>query len=225
MERAMEMIEDHTGFPMLWVEPLEAHLGWLPVTKIQFERFLCETADDRFGPRWYDEVLSLNPRTSPYAITSANYWQAFMTGLLPTEAESFVHWMGEEYRLPTLVEWNTAFTHLRGEERETPDWERALPRVDSRCRALLDGVGKISSAARPSGERHPLSEQMLLRSGVMEWVRLGSEEQAWGGMGEVTPSFAGLLFDPEAGEPHRPYHPENERISFYGFRLLRKEQR
>jgi Sulfatase-modifying factor enzyme 1 len=217
-----KIIQDRTGFPMIWVEPLAAHLGWLPVTKIQFEKFLCDTADGRFGPRWYDEVLSLNPRVSPGSITPSNYWRSFITGVLPSEADCFARWMGEEYHLPTLAEWDTAYQHLRRPGPTVPDWRRELQSPDARCLALLAGV---EAAAGGNGSERHRAERMLLRGGVMEWVELAGREPRWGGMGDVAGGLAGLLFDADAGRPHQPFHPESERIAFYGFRLLRKETR
>ncbi|MDP9120427.1 MAG: hypothetical protein M3O15_03520, partial [Acidobacteriota bacterium] len=76
-----------------------------------------------------------------------------------------------------------------------------------------------------AGEDPRLADQMLLRRGVMEWVDNRGGVQRWGGMGEVAPGLAGLLFDPAAGEPHLPLYPERERICFYGFRLLLEEER
>lgn len=222
----MELKQDRTGFPMLRVEPLDAYLGWLPVTKIQFEQFLCETADDRFGPRWYDEVLSLNPRIAPSGIQPSNYWRSLLTGVLPAEAECFARWMGEGYRLPTCEEWTTAFDHLRRAAPNRMEWERVLSGVAPRCLTLLDAMDQASTAAaREAGYERRLAEQMLLRLGVMEWVQVTSGEQRWGGMGEVAPGLAGLLFDPTMGEPHLLHYPDKERISFYGFRLLLEEER
>ncbi|MDP9122827.1 MAG: formylglycine-generating enzyme family protein, partial [Acidobacteriota bacterium] len=131
---APRLIQDRTGFPMLWLEPLDAYLGWYPVTKIQFEQFLCETADDRFGPRWYDEVLGLNPRVAPSAVEPASYWRSLLSGVLPAEAECFARWMGDRYRLPTCAEWADAFDHLRRTETQAVEWKRVLlDRASTRC--------------------------------------------------------------------------------------------
>lgn len=216
----MELSQDRTGFPLIRVGALD--LGWLPVTKIQFEQFLCETADARFGPRWYDELLSLNPRVAPHETEASNYWRSFVTGVLPEEAESFARWMGEDYCLPTLKEWNEAFDHLMRSEPLIIDWDEMLPHGSRRCRTLLDRVLKAAAAAaKESAYEQWRADQMLMRLGVLEWVEVPGG-QRWGGMGEVAPGLAGLLFDPTAGEPHRPYHPESERISFYGFRIVRR---
>ena len=52
---------DPTGFPLVWVEAIGAWMHWLPVSKLQFERFLRQAPDYPFQPAWYDHLLALNP--------------------------------------------------------------------------------------------------------------------------------------------------------------------
>ena len=65
-----KFILDKAGFPMIWVDkPLSAYIHWLPVTKIQFELFMCDSPSSDLSDAWYREVLSLNPRVSPKNVT------------------------------------------------------------------------------------------------------------------------------------------------------------
>lgn len=215
----MELIRDRTGFPLIRVGTLRKCIAWLPVTKIQLELFLCETADARFGPRWYDEILSLNPRISASELRSKNYWRAFATGLLPGETESYLRWLGDGYRLPTASEWLEIFDHLDHQEPRRVDWRSEPEGLDRRAVELLEALDESSGSSQPRS----LAEQMLLVGGVMEWVTIEAGGLRWGGMGEIPPGLGGLLFDPRGGVAHRPLHAERERIAHFGLRPLLEE--
>lgn len=215
----MELIQDRSGFPLVRIDPLDRYLAWLPVTKIQLELFLCETADGRFGPRWYDEILSLNPRSVASELHRHNYWRAFATGLLPLETGSYLRWLGDGYRLPTVDEWVQAFDFLDHQDPQRVEWRRELPDLKRRSVELLEAVDDYAGDSRPRS----LAEQMKLIGGVMEWVSIRDSDLQWGGMGEILPGLGGLLFDPRQGVAHRPLHAERERIAYFGLRPLMEE--
>jgi hypothetical protein len=219
--KTLALRPDPTGFPMIWVDSIGAWLHWLPVTKIQFEHFLCDAADRAFGISWYEEILRLNPRVTPSKISQANYWHALLTGIQPSEAQRFAFWCGDGYRLPTSEEWTEAYAALA-----------AMPVVDtsdlgdgdgrsSRITELLTNL-EVSSevAAEQMGYSRGLADQMLMRLGVLEWV---SARGRWGGKGEPFPGFCGSLLTPEDDTPVIPLNPENERLPAFGFRLLFNE--
>src|SRR5438128_864257 len=115
------VVLDPTGFPMIWVKDLGAHLHFLPVTKYQFEHFLCERFSAAFDQGWYAQLLALNGRVSPRRIEAGNYWKAFLTGALPAEAATFAEWCGEAdaggkavYQVPTPEEWFKAYQAFAG---------------------------------------------------------------------------------------------------------------
>src|SRR4051794_29027663 len=113
MENLKFRLDDRTGFPMLHLPELNGYLHWLPVTKIQFEYFICDEPDDHFGEQWYAEIRRQNPRVSPNDVRAENYWHAFLTGITPQEARRFARWSGADYALPTLDEWCTAWQTLK----------------------------------------------------------------------------------------------------------------
>jgi hypothetical protein len=212
---------DPTGFPMVQVGAIDAYMHWAPVTKIQFEYFLCAVPDSHFDANWYDEVLFLNPRVTPGEIRADNYWNAFLTGITPSEARRFARWFGPEYTIPTLEDWFVAYSALK-----------ALPPVPS---SVVDNMGdlherirtvlvRLDTASRMAmenlGYERTLADQMLLRWGVMEWVECTDRRFEWGGMGRTLRSFYGGLFNPDSGQPSIPTNPDTERLYPYGFRLV-----
>lgn len=212
---------DPVGFPMIWVPDIRVFVHCLPVTKMQFEQFLCDARDGHFGARWYDEALQLNPRTTARRIWKGNYWNAFLTGILPAEAERFAAWCGDGYRLLEAGEWQSFFRAMK--LREVPGLEDLgiFGELDSRRRQLFESIEKsIEDVCATAGEECHLDARMLLRLGVMEWVSVtGKENHRWGGLGEPHPSFCGNLFAPENGEPILLREAESRRLASFGFRL------
>lgn len=94
---------DRTGFPLVAIPGLGMEVHLLPVTKVQFERFLAEP--DAFGDTWYEEALALNPRVPSRQFTAKNRERLFLTGILPEEALAFAKWLGAGFDLPTVTEW------------------------------------------------------------------------------------------------------------------------
>jgi len=211
---------DLKGFPMVLIESAGLWVHWLPVTKVQFERFLCETGDARYDDKWYAQVRELNPRISPREIRQNNYWQAFLTGIFPYEAESFARWIGEGYRLPTDVEWKQIWEAAKVRPAEEVPAETLLSKLSERGRELLTQIERIVSTDGVEGDR-TLADQMLLRRGVMEWVEDQRNTQLWCGRGETPRRFQATLHRPEDPEPARPNEPTTRRLKQYGFRLVR----
>jgi len=222
MNQGLAFEYDRAGFPLLWLEELGTHIHWLPVTKIQGEHFLCEVTDGAFDASWYDQLLALNPRVSPREIDERNYWRVLLTGVQPAEAERFARWCGEGYVLPTLDEWCQVYAACKQLPAQDVTWPGSLP---ERVRTLLTRMDLAwrRAAARMSGPE-TLADQMLMRLGAMEWVEDAADGYRWGGMGKLHPDFHGMLFTPDHRRSARPTRPEVDRLSYYGFRLLRRPQ-
>ena len=219
------IITDRAGFPLLWVEETDTYLHWLPVSKVQFEYFLCAATDSRLDDKWYEQILGLNPRITPAGIRVRNYWKSFLTGVLPDEARRFSRWCGEEYEIPSLEDWFATYKVLRGKEPLDIRWKEELPNLKPRALRIIENVEKASiSLAKSARRSRSLADQMLMRYGVMEWVELQGGRQSWGGMGELVNDFAGLLFHPDNGQPALPRNPEVERVQYFGFRLMRRPE-
>lgn len=211
---------DRTGFPMLWVDSIQAYMHWMPATKIQFENFLGATSDSRFDATWYDEILAVNERITPDAIRLHNYWKAFLSGVRPSEVENFARWQGEGYAIPTIQDWFTAYKSLKA----SPPVSSPLEPIEGlrpRIKTLLSRLdAATNSALKEAGYERTLADQMVMRMGVMEWVAIQNQRSRWGGMGETYPPFHGALFTPDHGQPSVPNNPEGERLRHYGFRLI-----
>jgi len=219
---------DRAGFPMIWIPVIKAHMHWLPVTKIQFEHFLCSTSDSRFDATWYDRILGYNPRISPGSIRESNYWQTFITGVRPSEALKFADWCGDGYGLPTLKEWFASYETLK----TLPAEPKAVAEIcadhglSERATALLARIEAAGQAAFRHMEILPaptLADQMFMRGGVMEWVEWQGQQTRWGGMGRPNRRFGGVLFNPDMGRPHEVNNPEGEPLPYYGFRLIQRD--
>jgi len=212
---------DRAGFPMVWVDAINAYVHWIPVTKVQFEYFLCAVPDSHFDAGWYDEILYLNPRVAPNEIRADNYWNAFLTGVMPSEVQRYARWCGDEYTVPTLNDWFAAYTALKALPPEPLSAFDSMGEVRERVRTVLTRLDSASRIAlKEAGYERTLADQMLMRMGVMEWVECRGRHFQWGGMGETFSSFYGGLFTPDHGQPHVPNNPETERLHAYGFRLI-----
>lgn len=218
---------DPTGFPIVWVQSINAYLQWLPITKIQFEFFLCAEPNAQLDARWYDDILKLNARISPHNIATNNYWGAFLSGILPSEVEQFVRWCGAGYAIPTLDEWRKAYTFLKTQPVEPKIILTTLKQSESlklsdRAQQLLTRLEDVQQRVwREVDFNTPTqADQMFMRMGVLEWVESSELRNRWGGMGQTHQRFHGGFFTPDHGQPSRPNDPENMRLHHYGFRLL-----
>lgn len=175
----------------------------LPVTKLQFERFMGEAGG--YGDAWYESLLTLNPRVSPRRADAASREGLLLTGVLPEEALAFAAWCGPEHDLPTVDEWRLACREWGA----VPPATR-LTTTSPPARLLLDWwLGQPADSA---------ADQGLFRGGIVEWVREGD---GFVGLGAPSAEFLPNLWDPLA-DVVRPLRPE-ERSRALGFRLVRRQ--
>jgi len=209
----MHFAMDSTGYPLIYIEPLESWLQLLPVSKMQFEQFLAQP--NEYDDHWYEQLLALNPRVPFRHFDRTNYEQLFLTGIRPDEAQDFARWLGQGFRLPTVPEWREAYGWLIEQS--------ALPRP-----GVWDGLSLSAQVIwkrlwdqQISGELR-LAHQALLENGVLEWVsELGTVGSRSGGMGTPRPNFWSILRQP-TDEPAFPLDLNNRiTLRSFGFRLLR----
>ena len=210
---------DRTGFPLIWIDAIEAYVHWLPVTKIQFEYFICDIVDSRFDSHWYEQILARNPRISPQEIRPDNYWQALLTGITPVEAESFALWCGENYNIPKFDEWIKVYNTIKN---TSPVLLPIFTRADMkpRVRILLEQLDAIVHTSQKS--ELTLAHQMLMREGVMEWVRYDKSPINWDATGCPNRKFHSDMYNPDSGRPRGL--STLQRQSYLGFRLIRRDR-
>ena len=202
----MRFSSDRTGFPLVTVPSagIEAHL--LPVTKVQFERFIAEP--NGFGDSWYEEVLRLNDRISYRNVTASSREGLFMTGILPSEAQSLAAWLGDGFDLPTVDEWRALYGAFAAE----PASACCLPKRSETDVATFI-VGQLLAQLEPRS----LLDLSLMRGGIVEWVREGN---SWAGLGVPRPSFHPNLFNPLT-EVVTPIHL-GQRVPYFGVRFVHR---
>lgn len=226
MKTTLNFVLDKAGFPMLWIEEIGAYLHWLPVTKVQFETYICAQPETAFDEVWYHQALSLNERVSPGAVTDKNLWKAFMTGITPSEAQKYAAWCGDDFSLPSSEEWFTTYKALQSERAIELTFADELTKIPQRVHQLLktmDTASKRIARSQNITER-TLATQMMMRFGVMEWVEYSLSSRnstGWGGMGEPLRVFHAQMSSVERGQVSTPLNIEN-RMFYYGFRLIRR---
>jgi hypothetical protein len=219
-----DFVLDKTGFPMIWVHELNAYIHFLPVTKVQFEYFICDQPRRRFDEDWYNMVIDHNPRVAPQSIDRDNYAQAFMTAIIPDEVRLFTDWCGSNYSIPTREQWFTAYTVLEGKSAIAIDdnWISTLE-LRERAVTVVQRLEREMTMLLPQSTDRKLADQMMMRGGIFEWVLDERERPPWVGMGKPHSSFVPGFFSLERGNPtFRPRNPETDRLFQIGFRLLKK---
>lgn len=197
----MQVEVDKTGFP--WVVAEEIGLAFLlwPVSKVQFERFMSES--NRYGDRWYEELLSLNPRLSYRHFSPEIYERIFIAGVLPEEAIDFGNWLGGKADLPTVQEWRSIYRFLQGRWRYPDPPATLSPAASTLWKELQRCVQTVVEFA-------------LMQGGMVEWVKA---EKQFVGLGSPRASFHPNAWDPLT-DTVKPL--KRGRIPFFGFRLVRR---
>jgi hypothetical protein len=198
---------DKTGFPLLRIPQPQVDVQLLPVTKVQFERFLAEP--NQFGDVWYEEVLSLNPRVSYRRFTAEHRERLFLTGILPEEALAFARWLGSGFDLPTVEEWGAIYTELEKAWTLPSSLADFLAQRGTHPAAMI--IQRLTKELQPQS----LLDLSLMPGGVVEWVRQGN---SWVGLGAPRPKFHPNVWSPLEVRSTR----SGERLKFLGFRLVRR---
>lgn len=174
-----------------------------PVTKFQFEQFMWET--NRYGDKWYDSILSLNKRISYRFFSETDYERLFITGILPEEAMDFARWMGEGFDLPSAAEWEKFYQFMNNRK--------------GLCLPLHLDLSPPASAVKQKAGKflHTPLAFSFLQGGVVEWLK---ESSRFAGRGAPRSSFFPNAWNPL--EDSIRVIDINERIFYFGFRLIRR---
>jgi Sulfatase-modifying factor enzyme 1 len=219
-------LDPRTHFPLIEVPGQDFALFWMPVTKVQIEYFLSETIDGQFDRVWYHERLRNNPRTIPEKLTAQNLLHAFLTHITLYEARMFCRWYGKDFDLPTAEEWHRTL-HAFDQFAADPAFVQqvlALPGIHPRARLLIQSCENALPGyqrLRDASERR-LSHQLLLRSGMLEYVYQDPLHNLYGACGS---QFQARNYSNAGQGTFLPLrHPDvGDRMSNLGLRpILRK---
>ncbi|HVB24382.1 MAG TPA: SUMF1/EgtB/PvdO family nonheme iron enzyme [Ktedonobacteraceae bacterium] len=218
---------DKTGFPVVETPDLPFAVLWLPVTKIQFEHFLVDTGI--YDNDWYQEILQkFDGRVSAGSGGISNYWQLFMTGILPREAHQYAEWCGYGFDLPTSNQWKDAIRCFARWRADTASLNALLtmPQLNERARLIVKTLDTVTQedAWQLNGGRL-LCDQMGMRLGVMEIAYETSQRSSFCCWGQPSKRLYGAISDPlrETEPMHFINRTEGTRMRHGGFRLIRSK--
>lgn len=200
---------DASGYPLVFVEPLEAYVQLFPVTKPQFEKFIATGRQQELDDEWYEELLTLNPRASYRSPEVRVRERLFMTGVTTDEALAFGRWLGRDYALLNAEEWCTCYEWFAAQPALSapPDLSGRLSQDALAVWGIVEGQW-LEQCRQPN-----LRELSLMTQGILEWVV--ERPGRYCGLGEPAAS----KFQRKAGDPVRPTGSGPRRLKNLGFRL------
>jgi hypothetical protein len=219
-----DCLADPWGFPMLWVQEVDAFVHLLPVTKAQLDQALVRGRE--LHENDWSEARRLNRDVPLSALQVDNYWGAFVSGVTPEQALSFAAASGPAFRVPSADEWKKAYRALlRSGFAQVNGTASAAS--SERARSLLQRLERLTPdlVQNHLDEQPTLADRMFLRLGVMEWVRLAPlcdppDASSHGALGMPARELWPTLLDPLLDPPVRL--PDTRRTHrAFGFRLFR----
>ena len=160
---------DSSGYPLVFVEPLEAYVHLFPVTKQQFERFITSRRQGGMDDKWYEEIDALNPRVSYRSLDIHTPERLFMTGVSTDEAQSFSRWLGRHYSLLSADDWKKCYDWFKEQQDQPAPF---LP-LNLAERLSTDAVAIWDIIEAQLLDQHKqinLWNLSLMKQGILEWV-------------------------------------------------------
>lgn len=214
---------DTSDFPMIRLPEMEIFISWYPITKLQFEDFLCRTDQSQFDGEWYQEIREKNPRETASRLSSRNYWNAFLTGIKPDEVDSYVRELGMDYFILSFDDWFTMYQ--KAKQMEPIDISIVLSQVRNvAMRKLIERLDqilpRIARSLNPANE-YKLADQMLMRHGVGEWIYSENRKQNWEIAGMPNANFHKQQAAIDQGRPIQVFQARLNDVDFSGLRIGR----
>lgn len=210
----MEIIYDRTNFPLLKIDPLNKFIHVLPVTKIQFERFLSDPDASPDSQEYILSITKLNPRISTSNFNADEAWKIFATALLPDEIARFTNWLGPTYRLPTRQEWITTKEWLENINANIFHEEISRPNgMNIFAKNIIHKIYEVFSV------KSMLDVCMLLNT-IMEWTKESIDPKQLALIGIPDHRLFSSLDHTDYLSPMPPIN-YSKRIAYAGFRLLK----
>ena len=173
------------GIPFLRIQQLNISIQYLPVTKTQFEYFLCERQDPDFDEGQYLNILEYSPRISPRKINPENYEQTFITALTFKQMDKFRERLGESYDYLKVEEWNEIVKFLNNHPINDQVLKAILEQqgIPKRSKEILSKLQEI--VLQKGGSNLTMANQLLLRKGINEWIRDPDSSSLYSFMKEI----------------------------------------
>lgn len=212
----MYLSADPRGHALLVLDDIEPKgcLSLLPVTKIQFERFLVGTRE--VDDVTYARILEHNPRISLEDLKRSGDYRAFLTGASPTMVEKYAQWTSDLFSVPDDAFWRAARRRL-GQCRVGH-----ASQVDLVCRRAGIAAEDRLLIRRLMALRNPgnWSQLALMENGLMEWVMHDSDLRVYG---SPDPAFDGTIIA-QSDKPLSVFSPESQwKVGFRVWRAWRAE--
>jgi hypothetical protein len=157
---------DNTGYPLIYVDPLEMYVHLFPVTKPQFERFIASGRKIKSDDQWYADVLASNPRVSYRSEDVIEREQLLTTGVTTDDALTFGRWLGRGYRLLTAAEWCECREWF-GEKSACSVPPDLATRISDDALAIWNW---IENEWLEQSDQINLQQLSLMQQGILEWV-------------------------------------------------------
>lgn len=201
---------DCDGFPWLDLPTLRLQVAVWPLTKYQLERYLADPPPSSrfYGDDWYEALLRLNPRVGLRRLTLDQRERAFATGLEPNEVLHLARRFGPTCDVPSVAEW-------RAIERLVNSLTFEVQQLDClRAKPFAQTAARFAAQLLRCEPPTHWGQLMLLRSGVIEWVR---DQTEFVGLGKPRPVFVANTLDPQRQEFRRTV---TGRIRYMGARFV-----
>lgn len=191
--------DEKTHFPLVTINDIGSLTLW-PITKIQFEMYISQ--ENQYGDSWYEEILKCHPRVSFQQVTHNNYERLFIAGLHVKESLAFAKWFGEDFRIPTICEYEKIYSIMTNQKH----FMAAPPNMSYPAKKIWGKMLRFSNSP---------SKFTLMDDGLFEWVRGGEK---FVGKGAPRPQIYPNTYTPMK-DIVEPLNYE-KRQDLFGFRLI-----
>ena len=206
-----EWILDASGFPMIYVPPLQGYLSIFPLSKVQLEALLASKRPWQYDDYWYKELLVISPRATVTRLGQQPYEMLFVTGLLPVEIIDIMRWTGEGIAVPDSNAWRAGYKWLS---------EQSVSVLPSELNQRLHPLARrLWLALVRYLYPQTMLQLSLMKNGVIEWINDGGD--LWEGLGKTRPEFYPSFYDPLLNDPMMPVS-QSKRNKLFGVRFFRR---
>ena len=187
--------DERTGFPMLALRGMPFRVSWLPLTWVQLEYFVSETADRAFDATWYQALVARAPRGSLNGLRADSVHTLFVRTLRLQEIRMICRWWeATHWFVPTEEEWRSVRDVACSVPAVPLGQLAAESALNPRALRILQVLDEVSGWAN-RGKPPSLADQMLLCHGVRELVLLDKISDRIAAIGSPTRTLEAFAAD------------------------------